>query len=292
MVEHDSITVSKELNEFIMPLSKQELGVLEQSILKDGCRDPLVVWPKDGGIILVDGHNRYRICQKHGVSFKIRKIHFFDLEEVKVWMVDNQLGRRNLNPDQLSYYRGVKYLTLKKSKGGYTNVLSKGQNELSTTQVLARHFNVSESTIKRDAKFAAGLNAIGRSNPKLKARILSGESNVKKSDIQVLAEYKVSSKLKIVNEADIHNKAKKIRDEILNDVEKRVADIQDARIRKAKLTLEESEPIFLKRDDRLRKIKGMILSAINTAIQEENVDSIKELKRLIGRLEHELFHSE
>src|SRR5688572_1298322 len=209
---NDSLTILKELRDFIVPLSDEELFHLEASILAEGCREPLIVWKKNKTIlILVDGHNRYKICEKHGLPFKVRKVEFKNLEDAKVWMVDNQMGRRNLTPDQLSYYRGIKYLSLKKRKGGYENVTSKGQKELSTSELLANHFHTSESTIKRDAKFAEGLNIISISNPLLKKKILTGEAKVKKADIQVLTSGKNAEKLIIKNEADLYNKAKRIR---------------------------------------------------------------------------------
>jgi hypothetical protein len=290
MVESGSITVLRVLKEFILPLSKEEFGVLEQNILKAGCRDPLVLWQRsDGANILVDGHNRLKICLKHDLPYKVKKVSFADLDEVKDWMVDNQLGRRNLNPDQLSYYRGVKYLSARQDKGGYKNVLLKGQSELSTSEFLADQFKVSESTIKRDAKFAEGINIIGKSNPKLKFHILSGESKVKKTDVQVLTEHKSPDNLTFRNEADLFNKAKRIRDEIFDSVEKNIRDIRDKKIHAAQSTLAEKEPAFLERGDRLKKIKGMIVSSINKAINERDVSAIKELKKLIDRLEQELF---
>jgi len=91
----------------------------------------LVVWERpDGKNVVVDGHNRLKICLKHNLPYKVKKINFPTIGEVKDWMLDNQIGRRNLNPDQLSYYRGVKYFSIKKTRGGYRNVLSKGQNGL------------------------------------------------------------------------------------------------------------------------------------------------------------------
>lgn len=290
MVESSPITVLKALKEFILPLSREEFSVLEQNILSEGCRDPLVVWQRpDGTNILVDGHNRLKICQKHGLPYKVKKINFDDLDQVKDWMVDNQLGRRNLNPDQLSYYRGVKYIAARQAKGGYKNILSKGQNELSTSEALAEQFKVSESTIKRDAKFAEGINIIAKSNPKLKAQILSGESKAKKSDIRALTEARDPDKLTFKNEADLFNKAKQIRNEILDDAEKRVKKIQDKKVQEARAILAEKEPVFLPQGDRLRKIKGMIVSAISRAINHKDVAAIKELKKLIDQLEGELF---
>lgn len=283
--------ILKELQEYIIPLGEDELFQLEKNILKEGCREPLIVWEQRGNskMILVDGHNRYKICEKHNLPFKIKKVNFRDIDEVKVWMVDNQMGRRNLTPDQMSYYRGLKYLSIKKSKGGYDNVKSKGQNDLSTSERLAEQFNVSESTVKRDAKFAEGLNIISKSNPKLKMKILTGEAKVKKADVQALINAKNPDKLTIKNEADLYNKAKIIRDDILDEVERNIKKIEKERVQKAQEVLKSMEPVFSTREDRLKKIKGMIISAINQAINERDSSAIKELKKLIGKLEDELF---
>ena len=283
-----NIIVLKELLEYLLPLSDEEFSLLQESIILNGCKDSLVVWEKQASeFVLIDGHNRYKICQENGIAFEVTKLKFSDLEEVKAWMIDNQLGRRNLNPDQLSYYRGLKYLSLKKTKGGYENVKSKGQNELSTTEVLANQFKVSESTIKRDSKYAEGLEIIGQSNPKLKTSILLGEIKIKKSDIQILPEFKNTARVVIKNEADLLNKAKLLKDQILDEVEKSITNIETKR--KEDLSVQIKEPIFLERQDRLIKIKGMILAAINRAINDRNVEAIYELRKLIERLEHELF---
>jgi hypothetical protein len=79
-----------------------------------------------------------------------------------------------------------------------------------------------------------------------------------------------------------------VRDDILDDVESSITRIENEQVRKAKEFLSSKEPLFLEREDRLVKIKGMILSAINRAIHDRNIDSIQELKKLIERLEHEL----
>lgn len=289
MVDNLSITVLKELRDFIVPLTKEEFSSLEQNILTEGCRDSLVVWEKaNNKLFLIDGHNRLKICQRHDLPYKIKKVNFSNIEDAKRWMVDNQMGRRNLNPDQLSYYRGMKYLSLKKNKGGYNKFLSKGQNALLTSEILAVQFKVSESTIKRDSRFAQGLEIIGKSNPQLKFKILSGESKVKKADVQILTQSESAYKLTFKNEADLYNKAKRIRNDILEEIEAKVMDIQNKKVKDAQTTLAQKDPLFLRRDDRLRKIKGMIVSAINKAIKDRNVNSIKELKKLIERLEEEL----
>lgn len=293
-LKHEKITVSKEFSDFISPLSEEEFQLLEASILSEGCRDPLTVWQKNDSLVLIDGHNRYKICSKNQIQFKVRKLQFEYADEAKEWMINNQLGRRNLSPDQLSYYRGLKYLTLKRAKGGYANVLSKGQNDQSTSEILASQFKVSESTVKRDAKFAEGVNIIGRTNPVLKKKILSGEAKIKKSDIQVLPEARDPEKITIKNEADLFNKAKRIRDELLAEVERDIKNLDQSKIeiakKKASDYFDAKEPVFAEKNDRLKRIKGRIISAINKAINEHDVNAIKELKRLIERLSDELFY--
>lgn len=283
------IIVLQELSDFIVPLNKEEKEQLEQNILQEGCRDPLIVWDNNGEMTLVDGHNRYAICQKHGIAYKIEVKDFKDLEEVKEWMINNQLGRRNLTQDQVSYYRGLKYESLKKKKGGFLYVESKGQTDVPTSEKLANEFKVSESTIKRDAKFALGLEIIGKSNPKLKNKILSGEIKVKKSDIQTLSLLNEKGNVKIINEADIFNKAKQIRNETISQIEKELKEVNEKKVEEAQEVLKQSDPLFLEKDERIQRIKANIISAINLAINKRDHDAIIKIKNLIDRLENELF---
>lgn len=94
------IRIDEELQSLIPPLAKDEYETLEKLILEEGVREPLVVWAGHG--ILVDGHNRYRICQEHGLPFGIREKKFADRSAVIDYMYENQTGRRNLTPGQKS----------------------------------------------------------------------------------------------------------------------------------------------------------------------------------------------
>lgn len=86
----------------IRPLSEEEYSGLEASILHEGCRDALIIatWPEEGEIkqALADGHHRYEICTKYGMSFETTVIDFESKDDAIVWICDNQLGRRNLTP--------------------------------------------------------------------------------------------------------------------------------------------------------------------------------------------------
>ena len=95
-----NITVNDDLLAYIDPLTPDELAALERSILAEGCRDALVLW----GEVLVDGHNRYGICQKHGIAFNtVQNTHFKSLDDVHLWMIEQHLGRRSVS----DFQRGV-----------------------------------------------------------------------------------------------------------------------------------------------------------------------------------------
>jgi len=122
------IQIDAEFKALIPPLAPDELAQLEANILRDGCRDPLVVW--DG--ILIDGHNRFAICSKHGLGFKTVAMEFESRAHVRVWMRDNQGGRRNLSPAwkiELELGNKVDLLEIgKKTQGKRNDLLS--QNDI------------------------------------------------------------------------------------------------------------------------------------------------------------------
>lgn len=94
------IVVNESLKAYIDPLTPDEHEALERSILAEGCRDALVLW----GNMLVDGHNRYGICQKHGLPFQtVQSTLFQSMGDVHLWMIDQHLGRRSVS----DFQRGV-----------------------------------------------------------------------------------------------------------------------------------------------------------------------------------------
>jgi N6-adenosine-specific RNA methylase IME4 len=90
----NTITIDPEFKALIPPLAPEEYAQLEANILQDGCRDPLVTWQGT----LIDGHNRHAICTKNGIEFETVEMEFESRAHVRVWMRDNQGGRRNLSP--------------------------------------------------------------------------------------------------------------------------------------------------------------------------------------------------
>ncbi|MCR2050804.1 ParB N-terminal domain-containing protein [Acetatifactor muris] len=102
-IDIKDLKVDKEFEDLLPVLTPEELEKLEDSILKYGMLDPIKIWqePDTNKWIIIDGHNRYNILKKHGIDW-----HYWQdykimgeletREDVKQWMLEQQLGRRNL----------------------------------------------------------------------------------------------------------------------------------------------------------------------------------------------------
>ena len=91
------VKVDQEFHDLIPPLTGDERKLLEESLLKEGCRDALIVW--DG--LLLDGHNRLEICERHNIPYTTKEVAGVNTrEDAKLWIIRNQLARRNLTPFQ------------------------------------------------------------------------------------------------------------------------------------------------------------------------------------------------
>jgi len=88
------MNINPKFKSLIPPLAPEELTQLEANIVADGCRDPLVTWRGT----LLDGHNRYDICTRRGIKFETVEHEFETEAHARIWMRNNQRGRRNL-PD-------------------------------------------------------------------------------------------------------------------------------------------------------------------------------------------------
>ena len=181
MLQH--LTIDPEFQGTIPPLQEEELKQLEENILTDGVViNPLIVW--DG--VIVDGHNRYRILQKHPeIQFTTYEKQFSDRYAAIAWICKNQLGRRNLTPQQFKYLIGLQYEAEKCSSnynGNRFTSLDKSrcvQNEHTykperTAERIARENNLSGSYVRRAAHFAKGVDAAEETEPGIKQEILSG----------------------------------------------------------------------------------------------------------------------
>lgn len=152
--------IDKEFQARIPRLKPSERAALEASILAEGCRDPLVVWSRDGkDDVLVDGHNRLEICQRHGIKFKTVSVSFESRQAVVDWMLRHQLGRRNLSKEAAADLIGQVYNARKSGHGGDR---SSPQNEdlKKTCEVVSDELGVPRATVERAGAYAAAIDRL------------------------------------------------------------------------------------------------------------------------------------
>ena len=187
------LIIDEEFCSLIPELSAREFEQLEQNILEDGeVTDPIITWR---GIIL-DGHNRWRILQKHpGIPYQVKELSCPDRYAAVAWMCKKQLGRRNLSSEQKAYLRGQQYHAEKMTQGTnnrFVQAKSKNpQNEVfyseSTAERLAKEHGVSRATIERDAKYSAGIDALKEVSKEAAEKVLNGSSGVTKAAVMEIS---------------------------------------------------------------------------------------------------------
>ena len=171
----DRLIIDPEFRDKIPPLTEDEFTLLEENILSDGAVfSPLIVW--DGTIL--DGHNRYEIIQKHPeLTYTVHKLSFTNRYEALSWICKNQLGRRNLTPQQKKYLIGQRYEAEKMAHGGER--VATVQNEPlpsshKTRAQIANDTSTSESYVMRAGWYAQGVDAAEEALPGIKQEILTG----------------------------------------------------------------------------------------------------------------------
>ena len=212
-----NLKIDPEFQNQIPPLTDDEYRQLEENILKEGkLLSPLIVWNNT----LVDGHNRYAILQKHPeIYFSTMPLRFANREEALAWICKNQLGRRNLTPEQKKFLIGKQYSVEHRKPGGngnnqYTATTQEAvQEELcqidtipptsaeaSIRKQIAERNNVSESYVVRSEKFMRGVEIMEQMVPGMQEKILSGQFKVRDADMHRLARADFPNRKQIVHE--------------------------------------------------------------------------------------------
>ena len=109
-----TVTIDEEFQKLIPPLTDDEYRQLEENCIKEGIREAILVWDRGDDLVIVDGHNRYKIAREHNLKWSHKVMSFKNRETVKAWIRCNQLGRRNL--DKWQKYDVVKELEEAKAK--------------------------------------------------------------------------------------------------------------------------------------------------------------------------------
>jgi phage N-6-adenine-methyltransferase len=182
------LNINDRFKQLLAPLTDDEWAGLEVSVKDEGCRDPLVVWRETN--TLLDGHNRYEICTRNDIGYSIKYLNLEDEQAAFYWIIRNQLSRRNVTPEQASYLRGKRYLAEKKEQGGRLD-RSFGVEKVSTPKTserLADEYQVSDRTIRNDARFASSIDNLALEfGEDTKQDILRRDSGLTKADVKEIA---------------------------------------------------------------------------------------------------------
>ncbi len=223
MLKLEDLVVDKEFEELLPVLTPEEFNRLEQSILKNGMLDPIKVWeePDTGKYIIIDGHNRCKILKKNNISLNYwenYKIMYADelptRDDVKRWMLEQQLGRRNLSEAE-------KYEIVQKFKSVFEQKAKKNQSlggkgsanlpKVDTRKEMAKATGVSEGTYRKmDIVMKSDNEDLKQKLREKKVSVDAAYKNVKSTDQKPITVKQQIDRL----------------DKRINDIDKTIASLQ------------------------------------------------------------------
>lgn len=194
-----NIVIDPEFEALIPPLSDDEYQQLKQNIFENGgLRDPIVIWAdplkreqsaEDCDYTIIDGHNRWKILkelqQEHpeeGFFWNTTTEYFLETrEDVKAWMIRNQLGRRNITPfartELALKLKPIIAKQAKENQGARTDILpksAKSDKPINTRQEIAKAAGVSGDTVAKVEKI------IESAPDEVKADLRAGKVSINK----------------------------------------------------------------------------------------------------------------
>ena len=206
------LVIDPEFRDLIPALQESERKILEENLMKEGCRDPIAIW---NGVIL-DGHNRYDICRRRGIPFTTVEVPVYSREEALAWICANQLGKRNISEETRRYLIGKRY-TMEKMIGAHN---PSGRNQHSKEEVratmlprphyddtacrtrerLANEYHISHTTVLKYEYYTQAMDFLGEVMPELVPKILSGQVKISQENILELAKLSPLEVRKVGNE--------------------------------------------------------------------------------------------
>lgn len=189
------MTIDEEFQKLIPPLTDDEYRQLEENCIKEGIREAILVWDRGDDLVIVDGHNRYKIAREHNLKWNHKVMKFESREDAMLWMIDNQLGKRNLQKYDAVILNDKKRSILselaKKNKGGdrksekfkesvpkksWDSISRKEQRKASreneTDYKIAKAAGVSEDTVRKVRKIEA------EATPQVKQAVRDGKLSI------------------------------------------------------------------------------------------------------------------
>ena len=188
-----NLRIDPEFESRIPPLTVDEFQQLEENILADGVIiNPIIVW--DG--VIIDGHNRFRIVEKHPhITFTTCEREFDDRHDALAWICKNQLGRRNLTFQQKKYLIGKQFEAEKHRQGTnnqYVQAKSEKcqlgtfQNPVDTAERIAKENGIGRRSVFRAEEFAKAVDIADEIEPGIRSKILAGKIKTTEKEVQAL----------------------------------------------------------------------------------------------------------
>lgn len=212
-----SYTIDPQLEAVCLPLSKDEYDLLERQILRDGVLDAVKVWDRNGELVLLDGHNRLKICKDNKLPIpESTTVEIDGIDEAVIWIVDNQKGRRNIATlEQQEYISGKRYNAQKNInrvrdesgvfKSNAPTELNDQEDvrrsDIPTANKQAFDEGIKPSKVLKNARFAQGIDVIREVSPELVDKILKPDvfaPRLTKATIKALPKLKENKPEKFV----------------------------------------------------------------------------------------------
>jgi|LSQX01.2.fsa_nt_gb hypothetical protein len=292
------LKIDPHFQRLIPPLTKDEFEQLEKNILSEGCRDPICVWNN----IILDGHNRYAICKKYRLQFRVRSIDIKNRHDAISWICANQLGRRNITQETRKYLIGKRYHAEKqkcqlqnlhkkeKSPNPESWDLEKGVDNTSdsrTSVALGKEYQISHSTVESYGRYTRALDNLAKKAQEAVPHILAGDIKLSQENVKALAKLPSITVRKVLD--DLEGKDKKERRNYLRNLNKSICSKQktikdmpdfdpDAEVSSLILTL----PSW--RDTMLRVIQALKTKPVTPAAKENLGKQLQTLIQPIAEI--------
>jgi len=264
------LKIDNEFRDLLPPLTEEEYKGLEDSLLSEGYDEtlPIIVWKGHG--IIVDGHNRYGICQKHNIPFVTVEREFNSKGDVTKWMCDIQLSRRSPNKKKRTYIIGRRYLIEKSSVGnpnGFSQISQLPQNGAigekgRTSKIIGDQLGIGKNTVERAADFTQAVDTVVRVTGCKVNDLLDDYIKGTMEEINKLAELDEETQKRIIElvpeeSATIALALDRVnserRDRLLREAEeRRIAMEEQLKNDREKLAFAEGERLRVEREERLR----------------------------------------
>jgi hypothetical protein len=194
--------IDPEFQSLIAPLKPEERRQLESNLLAEGCRDPLVTWRGT----LLDGHSRLEICVRLHIPYRTSTIELPNREAALLWIESNQLGRRNLTPDQraaIAFRILQRRVAISKRerarKGGLAGGAGRSRISLvvasSTKQERPRQREIAAVQLGVSARNVRVISEIAKQSSALVEQIVAGTLTIKKAKNQIVEESRQAKRL-------------------------------------------------------------------------------------------------